>query len=119
MIGKITIHMWMQFLKLFLKMQKIVELLFLVLNLICVQCKFYFIYFLKLKFLKLFSIDNVIVNYNYNHHYFSSLKLKQPVYPIFFLTTGGHPRYGANKDRRANSIADAVLYAASQKVIFI
>ena len=43
------------------------------------------------------------------------LKLKQPRYPVFLLTTAGHPRYGDNKDARANSVPDGVLFAKSEK----
>ena len=47
----------------------------------------------------------------------SSLRRKQPKYPVLFLTTNLIPQYGVPFDVRTQSIYDAMMHAKTEKLL--
>ena len=47
----------------------------------------------------------------------SSLRRKQPKYPVLFLTTNLIPEYGVPFDVREQSIYDAMMHAKTEKLL--
>ena len=47
----------------------------------------------------------------------SSLRRKQPKYPVLFLTTNLLPKYGIPFDVREQSIYDAMMHAKTEKLL--